>query len=117
MTKILGVEGATPDDYEYLNHIYTRDLDELYNIIYDWRELLDEYKNKESKIMMTEAYTDLDRMMRYYGKGDRKGSVPFNFIFLEGLKKNSNARDIKMIVDKWMTYMPLGKTANWVVSI
>ncbi|CAB3243406.1 unnamed protein product [Arctia plantaginis] len=109
-----GVAGATPDDYEYLNHIYTRDLDELYNVIYDWRAVLDEYRKKESKIMMTEAYTDLKRMMRYYGNADRKGSVPFNFIFLDELKKGSNARDIKLIVDKWMTYMPLGKTANWV---
>lgn len=68
-------------------------------------------------MMMTEGYASLEQLMRYYGNKDRRGSIPFNFEFLQGLNKGSTARDIKMLVDKWMTYMPSGKTANWVVSI
>lgn len=67
--------------------------------------------------MMTEAYTALDLMIRYYGNGKRDGSIPFNFSFLGEVGNHSNARDIKMVIDKWMTYMPSGKTANWVVRI
>ncbi|XP_013201068.2 maltase 2 [Amyelois transitella] len=111
-----GAEGATPDDYEYLSHIYTRDLDETYYVVYDWRDLLDEYfkKDGEYKIMMTEAYTEITKMIRFYGTETRNGSIPFNFSFLGEINNGSNARDIKMVIDKWMTYMPSGKTANWV---
>lgn len=38
---------ANPDDYEYLNHTYTRDLAETYNVVYDWRDILDEYIEKQ----------------------------------------------------------------------
>ncbi|KAM3961566.1 maltase A1-like [Aphomia sociella] len=111
-----GVEGATPDDYGYLLHIYTRDQNETYDVIYDWRALLDNYtsQNGEYKIMLTEGYTDLPLMIRYYGNRKRNGSIPFNFRFLEDITNTSNARDFKLVIDKWMTYLPNGKTANWV---
>lgn len=67
--------------------------------------------------MMTEAYTNLEDMIRYYGTETRNGSIPFNFSFLQDINNQSNARDIKLTIDKWMTYMPSGMTANWVVSL
>ncbi|CAH2107034.1 unnamed protein product [Euphydryas editha] len=111
-----GINGTVPDDYEYLNHIYTQDLNETYDVVYNWRDVLDEYIaiQGEYKIMMTEAYTDLNNMIRYYGTNTRNGSIPFNFSFLGDINSSSNAWDIKVVIDKWMTYMPNGKTANWV---
>uniref|UniRef100_A0A2A4JCN0 alpha-glucosidase n=1 Tax=Heliothis virescens TaxID=7102 RepID=A0A2A4JCN0_HELVI len=111
-----GTPGLSLDDYDYLSHIYTRDQNETYDLIYDWRAVLDEYttKHNESKIMMTEAYTKLPRMMRYYGDKTRNGSIPFNFLYLGELHNKSNAREIKTVIDKWMAYMPAGKVANWV---
>lgn len=67
--------------------------------------------------MMTEAYADISDLIKYYGNGNRDGGVPFNFAFLGDIHNTSNAYDIKLVIDKWMTYMPSGKTANWVVSI
>ncbi|CAF4901663.1 unnamed protein product [Pieris macdunnoughi] len=40
---------AVENDYNYLNHIYTKDQDETYSVIYDWREVLDEYTIKEAE--------------------------------------------------------------------
>lgn len=37
---------AKPEDYEALNHIYTSDHIETYNIIYDWREFIDKYNQE-----------------------------------------------------------------------
>lgn len=71
----------------------------------------------EYKFMISEAYTDLDLMIKYYGNAQRNGSIPFNFVFLGDINNHSNARDIKLVIDKWMTFMPSGKVANWVVSI
>ncbi|XP_072940566.1 maltase A1-like [Epargyreus clarus] len=111
-----GKKGFDSDDYDYLNHIYTRDLNETYDVIYNWRDVMDEYieKDGENKLMMTEAYTSLANVMKYYGTGKRNGSVPFNFSLLENINNQSTAFDIKLVIDKWMTYMPVGKTANWV---
>ncbi|XP_028162369.1 maltase A1-like [Ostrinia furnacalis] len=111
-----GDPNANPEDYEYLSHPYTRDLLETYDVVYDWRDLLNEHTQKdgEYKILMTEAYTDIELMIRYYGHGNRNGSIPFNFSFLGDINNHSNARDIKMIIDRFMTYIPIGKTANWV---
>ncbi|KAJ2946200.1 hypothetical protein O0L34_g5135 [Tuta absoluta] len=111
-----GLPGLGPDDYDYLEHIYTRDLDETYDVVYDCREVMDEYTDKqgEFKILFTEAYTDLDLMLKYYGSGGRNGSMPMNFRFLEDIHNTSNARDIKLVIDNWMTYMPSKGPANWV---
>ncbi|KOB65652.1 Alpha amylase, partial [Operophtera brumata] len=108
---------ATPDDYDYLDHIYTRNLEETYDVVFSWRDLLEEFTQRdgESKVMMTEAYADLPLMIKYYGNAQNDGSVPFNFLFLEQLSSRATARDMKMTVDEWMTYMPDGKTANWVL--
>ncbi|KAJ2937860.1 hypothetical protein O0L34_g18681 [Tuta absoluta] len=111
-----GLPGLDPDDYDYLSHIYTRDLDETYDVVYDWRDVLTEYigKQGEFKLMMTEAYAELEQMIRYYGSGNRSGSMPMNFRFLGDIHNTSNARDIKLVIDKWMTYMPSKEPANWV---
>lgn len=111
------IRGLGPDDYGYLNHIYTSDLDPTYDMVYQWRSVLDEFELADGipRAMLTEAYSDIKLVMRYYGNGTRNGSVPFNFEFLRNIDKNSDARDIKFIIDKWETYMPVGKTANWVV--
>lgn len=38
-----------PVDYFNLDHIYTSDLDEVYDLIYEWHQLLEEFKEKDGK--------------------------------------------------------------------
>lgn len=40
------INKTTPVKYEYLDHIYTTDQDEVYDLIKEWRLILDEYKQK-----------------------------------------------------------------------
>lgn len=70
--------------------------------------------------MMTEAYANLTFTMRYYQSDDgtRKGShIPFNFLMISDLNKESSANDFVHIISKWLNYMPAGETANWVVRM
>lgn len=111
--------GQGPDDYGYLNHIYTLNLNDTYQLIYDFREVFDEFLQEDgfTRVILTEAYADIKNTMRYYGDGVRQGShLPFNFALIEDVNENSNAKDIKFFTDRWLTYMPVGKSANWVVS-
>lgn len=88
--------------------------------IYSWRDLLDEYKEKDglTRIMMTEAYTNATGVLLYYGSedGTRIGShMPFNFVLIENLNDNSNAIDFKNVIDDWLTLLD-GKRSNWVLG-
>lgn len=40
------LSGNTGDknDWNYLNHIYTKDLSETIDMVYQWRQIMDEYK-------------------------------------------------------------------------
>ncbi|KAJ8732985.1 hypothetical protein PYW07_015584 [Mythimna separata] len=125
MYEVVNSDGTYPDEppsgtttdtgsYDYLLHPYTKDQNDTYTVVYDWRDVLEEFGQNESKIMMTEAYTDIDLMMRYYGNGVRDGSMPFNFIFLGELNGASTAYNMTTVIAKWMNKMPANKIANWV---
>lgn len=110
-----------PDDYGYLNHIYTMDQPETTDMIYQWREVMDDYQKEhggDTRIIMTESYSSLDVVMSYYGNETHNGShMPFNFQMITSLNNDSNAHDFKDIINIWMDNMPAGRTPNWVVSM
>lgn len=108
------------DDYDYLDHIYTKDRDETYDMVYQWREIFDEYaaKGESSKVMMIEIYASPEKTMRYFGDGDRAGGqMPFNFALITDVNRDSTAFEIKYALDKFLTFKPIDKLSNWVVSI
>lgn len=43
------INDTIPLSYNNLNHIYTVDQDEIYDLIADWRQILDDYKKKDNK--------------------------------------------------------------------
>lgn len=71
------------------------------------------------RILMTEAYTDIENTMLFYGTSDgsRLGAqFTFNFEIISYLDGTSSARDFVDIINKWLAYMPVIYTPNWVVS-
>ncbi|XP_047343302.1 maltase 1-like [Vespa velutina] len=106
-----------PDDYDSLDHIYTKNLNETYTVLSSWRKLLDEHSNKikgDYKMLLTEAYADFDLTVKYYNAGS---TVPFNFMFMADLNNQSSAPDFKRFIDRWMNNLPSKDTvANWVVG-
>ncbi|XP_055635840.1 alpha-glucosidase-like [Toxorhynchites rutilus septentrionalis] len=110
-----------PGEYDYLDHIHTKDLDEVYDVVYQWRDLLDEYSqiNGQRLILMTEAYASIEKTMLYYESADgkRKGAqMPFNFQLIYDFKSNQNAVGLKQSIDWWMNHMPARHTPSWVIG-
>ncbi|XP_035904907.1 maltase 2-like [Anopheles stephensi] len=115
-----------PLSYGFTHHIYTKDLLEDYAMVYEWRELLDDWTRVhggDSSIIMTEAYANITFTMKYYRSGEelahaREGShMPFNFLLITDLNRDSSAQDFVFTINKWLTYMPrVGATANWVLG-
>ncbi|XP_055705152.1 maltase A1-like [Phlebotomus papatasi] len=108
-----------PDDPGYLKHIYTQNQPETVDMVYQWRELLEEFTSKDqnTRLMLTEAYADVDIVMTYYGDGVRKGShVPFNFNMITDLHNASNAVDFHRLIRVWLDKLPKDCVANWVIG-
>ncbi|XP_069699589.1 maltase 2-like [Periplaneta americana] len=112
--------GLPPTDYGYLVHTYTANVPETYDLIREWRALLDsEYTNQDqhTRLMMTEAYATVEQTMAYYGNATHPGShLPFNFNFIQYLNGYSKAPDYERVVHSWLDNVPAGMTSNWVAG-
>lgn len=116
-------ESGKPNNqsYEFLEHIYTKDLPETYDVVYHWRKLLDNYKKEnggDTPVMLTEAYANISSVMDYYESKDgvQGAQVPFNFYLISDLNMNSDARDFLSNIQRWISYMPVTGTPNWVLG-
>ncbi|CAL1674211.1 unnamed protein product [Lasius platythorax] len=110
------VPGLPDDDYDYLDHIYTKNLLETYEVLKSWRQVLDNHSTTaDTKMILTEAYADFNLTILYYTSGS---TVPFNFMFISDLNNKSSAPDFKRFVDRWMNNIPDNPAyvANWVVG-
>ncbi|KAJ8874366.1 hypothetical protein PR048_025214 [Dryococelus australis] len=114
-----GDTSAEPTDENYLDHIYTQNQPESFDMIQQWREVLDEYKRKDgaTRAMSTEAYADISTIFKYYGTKDRPGAhATFNFFLIENIKNTSNAIDYNNITNLWLRNIPEGDWPNWVIG-
>ncbi|XP_030035811.1 maltase A1 isoform X1 [Manduca sexta] len=107
-----------PGSHDSLSHIYTKDQNETYYMVYQWRDVFDEFKSDGfTRVMMTEVYASIQDVVRYFGEGHIEGAqMPFNFDLITDVDASSSAADIKRAVDKFLTYKPVDKDANWVVG-
>ncbi|XP_055625270.1 maltase A3-like [Toxorhynchites rutilus septentrionalis] len=111
-----------PEDFDYLDHIYTQNQPETLDMVYQWRELVDQYQQEnggETRVLMTEGYTSLEILREYYVSTTTKkhGShMPFNFGFIADLNRTSGAFDIVKVIQSWMNIVPQGHAANWVMG-
>ncbi|CAH0390269.1 unnamed protein product [Bemisia tabaci] len=108
-----------PEDYWSYNHSATMDQPQTYRMITTFREILDGYTRKDgqTRVMLTEAYTSLDKTMQYYKFGDKPGAhMPFNFLFITVIDGMSPAKEYQKVIQAWMRNMPEGGWANWVIS-
>ncbi|XP_055705141.1 maltase A1-like [Phlebotomus papatasi] len=108
-----------PDNSAYLDHIYTQNQPETVQMVYQWREVLDEFTNRDqnTRLMLTEAYSNIDILMTYYGDGVKNGShVPFNFFLITQLNNDSNAINFHKTIRLWLDKLPQDCIANWVIG-
>ncbi|XP_005175974.2 maltase A3-like [Musca domestica] len=122
------LSGLYPDDplnFDYLSHIYTQDQPETIDMVYQWRQLLDDYQRihgGETRVLMIETWSNINEVMKLYGNRTRQGAqIPFNFQFIAGGHADLDNTDLGAdgfvnIIGKWMDNMPAGKTANWVMG-
>lgn len=107
--------GVTDDgDWLYYDHIYTNNLPETRQILREFYDLVKTYKaeeRQEERVVMLEAWLDINSTMEYYECGD----FPFNFGFVN-LNEAPTATQVASEINVWLDNLPLGKTPNWVLG-
>lgn len=103
----------------YLDHIYTQNQPETFNMVTQWRAVLDEYKQQHggpTRVLLVEAYAPLTEVVKIYGEnGTLNGAqAPFNFEILNYLGPKSDAKAFKNVIDNYLNTLPNGATPNWV---
>ena len=100
-----------PNDYGYLDHIYTMNLPETREWLAEFYQVVKSYGEIDGhdRLDMLEGYLPLNELLEYYKFSD----FPFNFnmIFYEEVTAD---RILKAISDQ-VDNLPEGKKANWVV--
>ncbi|XP_068145407.1 maltase A2 [Drosophila tropicalis] len=111
---------SDPTAYEYHDHIYTKDQPATVELMYEWREFLEQYQAEnggDTRVLLAEAYSSVETLSAYFGNGTRFGTqLPMNFqlMYLSGY---STAKDVVGSIDYWMdTMWSNHQTANWVVG-
>ncbi|GAB0096106.1 hypothetical protein DMENIID0001_115730 [Sergentomyia squamirostris] len=110
-----------PEDDCYTQHIYTQNLNETWNMVYQWREVLDTYARQTDaipRLMMIEAYTPIENIKWIFndGHGREGAQVPFNFELISNVNGKSTAKDVKDHIDTWISRLPEGQQNNWVMG-
>lgn len=69
------------DPYDRLLHIYTRSMSESATIVEDWHKVAEEKEFGGDRVIITEAYDSIPKIIEYYGPNPMKryADMPFNF--------------------------------------
>lgn len=105
-----------PCYYNSLNHNLTSNYPGIHNIIREWRSIINEYSTKvhPDRILIGEAYADIDTVMSYYGNANNEFTFPFNFLLLGNT--NWTGASVNCLITLWLNKMPSGATPNWVLG-
>ncbi|XP_031625092.1 maltase 1-like [Contarinia nasturtii] len=110
-----------PKMFQYTTQEYTTNLNENFEVAYKFRNIFDEYNNdhpKEELVLLGEAYAQENDYAKYFGDGKgRMGlHVPFNFILITEMDKDSSAQFVKTLIDDRIKLIPDGHRPNWQVG-
>jgi alpha-glucosidase len=97
-------------DCDQLLQVYSCDQPEVHDIIYKFRELLDQY---DDKVMMGELYLPIDKVVGYYGADNKGAHMPGNFqlLFLPW-----EASQLGIAIDQYEAALPSEAWPNWVIG-
>lgn len=111
-------KGGAEGEYESLSHTLTTFQPGSYELVSDWRVLLDEVSDKTEKyrFLMVEAYGTPNETQNFYEYKGRKGADMPSNMNLINLEKDCSAHCVHDLVENWMSTMPEGRWANWVLG-
>lgn len=111
-----------PNSHDYTFHDFTRSMPKNFDMVYEWRELLDSLYSESggyTKLLMTETYANFTIMRKYFQSDDgkRQGAhVPLNNLMIDKLTEYTNATGLKETIDQILAEVPAGKSVSWLTD-
>ncbi|XP_025411858.1 maltase 2-like [Sipha flava] len=105
--------------YKQYYHIYTMDLSETYDMINQFRDVIEEYNQKDgtTRVLIIGAYTSNNITTTHYSNDTDPGThLPFNFGLIDKLNDESNAANFSNAVYSWLDNIQLGIWPIWVIG-
>jgi alpha-glucosidase len=96
--------------HEALLPQYSTDRPEILDVVTEMRRVVDEFNDR---VLISEIYLPVDRLVAYYGKDLSGAHLPFNFALLS---TPWNARAIATLIDDYESALPAAAWPNWVLS-
>ncbi|XP_037823527.1 maltase A1-like [Lucilia sericata] len=117
------VSGLT-NDTEARNYLKTdlvENRPETIDMVYQWRQVMDDHQRiygGDTRVLLIETYAPPWYSMQMYGNATTEGAeLPFNFnLITEVASSGMSAKSIETGVSNWLSNMPAGRTANWVIG-
>ena len=97
-------------DYEQLLPVYSTDQPEVHDIVWEMRQLLDDY---DERMMIGEIYLPIHKLVTYYGKNNNGAHLPFNFLLIA---VPWDAQQIASAIDEYEAALPEEAWPNWVLG-
>uniref|UniRef100_T1JA57 alpha-glucosidase n=1 Tax=Strigamia maritima TaxID=126957 RepID=T1JA57_STRMM len=110
---------AKPDEYNYYDHIYTTNLPEVLDVLGDWREVCQEFEERDGahRLLMAEIYLNATTALPYYGNETHPlADFPFNFELIMQLHGNITGQMVYDAIQSWQRYIPITFWSNWVIG-
>lgn len=106
------VPSAVGDEYGDYNHIYTKNLPEIYDMFARWRTTTDAYTDKYRVLMADpDPMSNNVEMMKYYGHFQRDGvHLP---VKRRQFPTDCGGQCIREYVNGWMDNLPSGRWPTW----
>ncbi|XP_063232112.1 maltase 2-like [Bacillus rossius redtenbacheri] len=114
-----GQNGTAPDQEGSLSHVYTHNQPGNYELIHQWREVVDEYTRQDgvARILITEGDSGLNYTFKYYGPKTRPGAhLNFNLFLFQVLYKDADAFAYNETINTWLEHKPDHCWPNWLVG-
>ncbi|CAG0921309.1 unnamed protein product, partial [Notodromas monacha] len=108
-----------PENYGYLQHIYTSNHPQTFQVLRNIRMRMDEFvaeTGTETKFMIAEIYENITTSLLYYGTEEEPiAHLPFNFRFVFDGELNGDV--VRGIVQPWLDALPdWNPHTNWVTG-
>ena len=100
----------TQSPYDRLIPAYNSDRPEMFNVLREMREVIDEY---EERLLIGELYLPIERLVAYYGPNGDILHLPHNFHLL---RQPWDALHIGAVIDFYEGRLPDFAWPNWVLS-
>ncbi|XP_024938936.1 uncharacterized protein LOC107265869 [Cephus cinctus] len=113
-------DSVLESDYDYLEHIYTTNLNTSFDLVVHWRSVIDNYvatTGSQKKFLAVEPTSNTETALRFLGNDTNPGAhAPLNFNIIKNVTRATSSAEIISLITEWLNLLSKNITPNWVLG-